>query len=135
MYLQPVRPSSYRHRNSIVSTKPVSPSPSHPTRQPLPNLQKLKILEHPFRNGRPSGILASLPAELVVRIFQDCNSFADLRALLLTCRYAHSVWVANIPSIIWNVAPKLIPAFDRGLIAVCNVLATVHSRYPADGGS
>ena len=70
----------------------------------------------------PLRTLASVPAELVVRIFQYCNSFADLRALLLTCRHAHSVWVANNPSIIRHLASKLIPAFDRGLMAVREAL-------------
>ena len=83
----------------------------------------------------PPRTLASVPAEIVVRIFQYCDSFADLGALFLTCRHAHSVWVANNPNIIWHVAPKLIPAFDRALMAVRKVLATVYSRYPADGGA
>jgi hypothetical protein len=74
------------------------------------------------------GTLASIPAELVVRIFQYCSSFADLRALFLACRHTHAVWVANSPNIIRHVAIKVIPAFDQALMAVRNIVE--HSPCP-----
>ncbi|KAK4124555.1 hypothetical protein N657DRAFT_395918 [Parathielavia appendiculata] len=80
-------------------------------------------------------LASSAPTEILVRIFQYCDSLADLRAFFsflsflcfffffsfflffLACRHLHAVWVANCPSIIWHVAPKVIPPFDRALIA------------------
>jgi len=69
-----------------------------------------------------SRTIASLPAELVVRVFQHCSSFADLRALVLACHHTHAVWVANSPNIIRHVAIRDIPAFDQALLAVRNAV-------------
>ena len=68
-------------------------------------------------------LASTAPPEIVVRIFQSCDSFADVRALLLTCRHTHAVWVANGPGVIGHVARKLIPAFDGAVMAVRNALA------------
>ncbi len=68
-------------------------------------------------------LASTAPAEIVIRIFQSCDSFADLRSLLLTCRHIHAVWVANSPGIVGHVARKLIPAFDGAVIAVRNAPA------------
>jgi hypothetical protein len=77
------------------------------------------------------GSLSSMPPELVIRIFQHCDSFADLRALLLTCRSIHAVWVANGVAVARHLAPEVIPAFDQALMAVRAVrrvlLAAVHA--------
>jgi hypothetical protein len=88
-----------------------------------------------FAMATPCTLISAAPAEVTVRIFQCCSSFADLRALLLTCRHLHSVWVANAPSIVWHVGPKVIPAFDQALMAVRNAFtaAPFLSRHPTDG--
>jgi hypothetical protein len=39
-------------------------------------------------------------------------------ALASTCRRMHDIWVQNSPNIIWHVAPKVVPAFDRALMTV-----------------
>jgi hypothetical protein len=77
--------------------------------------------------------LASAPTEVVIRIFQYCSSLADLRALRLTCRRVHALWVVNNLSILRDVAPRVIPAFDRALMAVRNTSTTAYAQHNADG--
>ncbi|KAK4105349.1 hypothetical protein N658DRAFT_482861 [Parathielavia hyrcaniae] len=80
-----------------------------------------------------SRTIALLPAELVVRVFQYCSSFADLRALVLACHHTHAAWVANSPNIIRHVATRDIPAFDQALLTLpeCQARATalVHDAF------
>lgn len=59
------------------------------------------------------------PPEIILEILKSCETFEQLRALILTSSHIHLVWVAHHRIIIWHVAPKVIPAFDPALMAVC----------------
>jgi hypothetical protein len=61
---------------------------------------------------------ARVPPEILLAVFQSCDSFEQLSALMSTCRQMHNIWTHHHPVIIWHVAPKTIPAFDRGLMTV-----------------
>jgi len=56
--------------------------------------------------------------EIIVLIFQDCDSFRDVFALAAACQYLHSVWCTNSTSIIWPLARTEILGFDQALVAV-----------------
>ncbi|KAH8885879.1 hypothetical protein GQ53DRAFT_876770 [Thozetella sp. PMI_491] len=60
--------------------------------------------------GASCALGSSAPAELVVHIFQYCDSLADLRAIL------------------WHVGPKAVPMFEQALMAV-RATALVHDAH------
>jgi hypothetical protein len=66
----------------------------------------------------PPSSLAGAPAEVLLLIFQSCESLQQLNALSLTNRRMHAVWLEHQSIILWHVGPKMVPAFDRALMAV-----------------
>ncbi|KAK4149567.1 hypothetical protein C8A00DRAFT_37842 [Chaetomidium leptoderma] len=54
--------------------------------------------------------------DLLLHMFNNCESFQQLASLIATSEQHHAVWVAHAPDIIWHVAPKIIPDFDHHLI-------------------
>ncbi len=60
-----------------------------------------------------------VPLEIILEILKACETFEQLTALLLTSKRIYSVWELHHGVVIWHVAPRVIPAFDRALITVC----------------
>ncbi|KAK7955346.1 hypothetical protein PG988_016040 [Apiospora saccharicola] len=60
---------------------------------------------------------SSGPAELLVIVFQACDSITDVLALGATCRYSRGVWQSNASTIIQHVGAATILAFDEALVA------------------
>ncbi|KAH6696901.1 hypothetical protein F5X68DRAFT_238200 [Plectosphaerella plurivora] len=67
---------------------------------------------------RPCLLVDTIPAEVVVSIFRQCDSLHEVWALMLTCTRLHHVWLTNAPSIVDILGPQVIPAFDLALMAV-----------------
>jgi hypothetical protein len=66
-----------------------------------------------------NGFLARTdPPELIVRIFQSCDSTCDLLALVSTCRHTYRVWQAHAAPALWRVWRREIPYFQNALVAV-----------------
>ncbi|CZS93025.1 uncharacterized protein RAG0_03506 [Rhynchosporium agropyri] len=61
--------------------------------------------------------ISSLPVEVAVSIFEQCDEFQEVVALASTCKGLHSVWRLSSSSIIWKVG-RGIRCFDLALIAV-----------------
>ncbi|KAK3903863.1 hypothetical protein C8A05DRAFT_32394 [Staphylotrichum tortipilum] len=101
-------------RQALGARLPVG-TPRHPL-SPEPTAVKLP----------PPNFFSTAPVELIIRIFQSCASFPDLRSLLLTSRRTHATWLAHRTTILAHVAPRTIPAFDRALLAV-RATALVHT--------
>ncbi|KAF3941567.1 hypothetical protein ABW19_dt0205874 [Dactylella cylindrospora] len=69
-----------------------------------------------------------LPVELVIRIYQECNTFADAIALASTCSYMRAVWKESEIVVLGYLGKKQFVAFDEGIAMVrCINLAT--ERY------
>jgi hypothetical protein len=62
--------------------------------------------------------LKKMPPEVLVHILQNCHDFADVLAMVSTCKRLRSVWATNIESVIWFVGKRSIVAFDDALMAV-----------------
>jgi len=60
----------------------------------------------------------STPAEIILAIFQSCDSTNDVLALARTCRYMHNVWTSNTAAILWRVLSRKTPLMEEALIAV-----------------
>lgn len=58
------------------------------------------------------------PTELLVAILSSCESLGDVKALILTCRRIHAVWLAQASLIIATIGPRVVVEFDTALIAV-----------------
>ncbi|KAK0610886.1 hypothetical protein B0T14DRAFT_529264 [Immersiella caudata] len=70
------------------------------------------------------------PTEVIVKVFQQCDSLADITALRLACRHLNSVWLSHSPVVIGHAGPRLIPAYSRALMAV-RATAVVHAAHAA----
>jgi hypothetical protein len=71
------------------------------------------------REPRQSEFLArSGPVELILRIFQCCDSTRDLLTLVSTCRHVYDVWRGNVAAALWPVWLREIPHFQDALTAV-----------------
>lgn len=62
--------------------------------------------------------LDSLPEELLALVLQNCDSFSQLRSLVLTSKRLHDAWTCNQRAILWTVSQKAIVSFSDSLIAV-----------------
>lgn len=62
--------------------------------------------------------LDSLPEELLALVLQNCDSFSQLRSLVLTSKRLHDAWTCNQRVILWTVSQKAIVSFSDSLIAV-----------------
>ncbi|KAF9885283.1 hypothetical protein FE257_013081 [Aspergillus nanangensis] len=60
---------------------------------------------------------SSLPQDIIALILQSCDSFSQIRSLILTSKPIHSVWILNQHSILWYVGQEDIPGFSDALIA------------------
>jgi hypothetical protein len=58
------------------------------------------------------------PTELLAAILSSCESLGDVKALILTCRRIHAVWLAQAPLIIAAIGPRVLVEFDTALMAV-----------------
>ncbi len=43
------------------------------------------------------------PPELILRIFQACNSTRDLLSLASTCQHTYQVWQAHAVPALWRI--------------------------------
>ncbi|KAL4901134.1 hypothetical protein BDW74DRAFT_181988 [Aspergillus multicolor] len=68
--------------------------------------------------GAAMQTLTALPEELLAIILQNCTSFAQLRALILSSRTLYTVWKNNQRTILWQVGQAAVPGFTEALIAV-----------------
>ena len=66
-----------------------------------------------------------VPPEVVSRIFQNCDDFADVLALAATCKRLQSIWDAETGIIIWEVGKANLLSFDDALIAVSSCFILV----------
>ncbi|KAL4995143.1 hypothetical protein BDV10DRAFT_203253 [Aspergillus recurvatus] len=62
--------------------------------------------------------LNTVPEELLALILQNCSSFSELHALILTSKTFYTVWRNNQRTILWHVGQSAIPGFSDALIAV-----------------
>jgi hypothetical protein len=67
----------------------------------------------------------SVPVEVLYRIFQDCDAFADLVVLARTCKAVHEVWLSHAPGLLWELAPTSMLAFNSALMAVSDLASAV----------
>ncbi|KAL6238316.1 hypothetical protein BDW75DRAFT_34057 [Aspergillus navahoensis] len=61
--------------------------------------------------------LNTIPEELLSIVLQNCSSFPELRALILTSKTLYTVWRNNHRTILWHVGQSAIPGFSDALIA------------------
>ena len=59
-----------------------------------------------------------IPAELLGRIFEACDDFLQVVALVSACKYTQTAWLTHSPSIIWSVGMAQIRSFDDAFMAV-----------------
>jgi len=62
--------------------------------------------------------ITSLAPELLQEILRACDSFSDLTALASSCKTIYAVWNSKAPSLLWDLAPTKILAFNAALMAV-----------------
>ncbi|PLN83321.1 hypothetical protein BDW42DRAFT_165179 [Aspergillus taichungensis] len=62
--------------------------------------------------------IISLPQEVVALLLQNCDSFSQLRSLILTCKWIHVAWEVNKPAILWHVGRAQIPGWSDAIIAI-----------------
>lgn len=62
--------------------------------------------------------IVAFPAEIVLRVFRDCEDFKQVTALSSTCKYLQAVWLKYLGPIVWDVGRVQIPMFNDILIAV-----------------
>ncbi|PLB37352.1 uncharacterized protein BDW47DRAFT_132134 [Aspergillus candidus] len=62
--------------------------------------------------------ITSLPQEVVALILQSCDSFRQLRGLILTCKRIHLTWELNKPTILWHVGRAEIPGWTDAIGAI-----------------
>ena len=62
--------------------------------------------------------ILSVPPEVTERIFQHCDTFPQLWAVVSTCKHLFAIWEANHGSIIQCIGRRSIASFDKALIAV-----------------
>lgn len=73
--------------------------------------------------------------EIVIMVFQSCDSLQDVMALASTCRVVASIWRLHSSSIIWPLAKAEIPGFSQALMAVSlSKRETVPCAFGADMG-
>jgi hypothetical protein len=60
----------------------------------------------------------TLPPEIIVQIFQCCNTTGDVLALASTCRCLHGVWQVNTAAALWPVLVRELPLLPDTLVAV-----------------
>jgi hypothetical protein len=72
------------------------------------------------------------PTELLAAILSSCESLGDVRALILTCRRIHAVWLAQAPLIIATIGPRVVVEFDTVLMAVSLPALSLYHRSPID---
>ncbi|PKY05940.1 hypothetical protein P168DRAFT_303636 [Aspergillus campestris IBT 28561] len=68
--------------------------------------------------------VAYLPQEVVALILQNCDSFRQLRSLILTCKRIHLAWELNKPAILWHVGRAEIPGWTDAIVARAQIRAT-----------
>ncbi|KAI9375792.1 hypothetical protein BJX61DRAFT_493081 [Aspergillus egyptiacus] len=62
--------------------------------------------------------LSSLPEEVIALILQSCDSFHQLRCLILASKRIHSAWRRYERAILWRVGQVAITGFSDALVAV-----------------
>ncbi|OJJ04449.1 hypothetical protein ASPVEDRAFT_172681 [Aspergillus versicolor CBS 583.65] len=60
----------------------------------------------------------SLPQEIIALVLQNCDSFHQIRSLILTSKPIRSAWLSNQRPILWRIGQGEITGFSDGLIAV-----------------
>jgi hypothetical protein len=68
--------------------------------------------------GRNGFLARTGPPELIVHIFESCNSTCDLLALVSTCRHTYRVWQVHAAPALWRVWRREIPYIENALVAV-----------------
>jgi hypothetical protein len=58
------------------------------------------------------------PVEIILEVFKSCDSFEEIHSLTRMSKRLNAIWHTHAPIIIWEVAPRIIPVFDRALMAV-----------------
>ncbi|KAF3108947.1 hypothetical protein TWF569_006233 [Orbilia oligospora] len=58
----------------------------------------------------------SLPTELVLRVYEECQTFTDVVNLSSCCVRLRQIWHENRDVVAFPVALKVVPAFDDALI-------------------
>ncbi|KAF3114754.1 hypothetical protein TWF594_000437 [Orbilia oligospora] len=69
----------------------------------------------------------SLPTELVLRVYEECQTFTDVVNLSSCCVRLRQIWHENRDVVAFPVALKVVPAFDDALITIFNL---ARSRIP-----
>ncbi|GAB1312678.1 F-box domain-containing protein [Madurella fahalii] len=65
-----------------------------------------------------TGFLARTgPPELILHIFQCCDSAHDLLSLALTSHHIYGIWQAHAPAVVWRLWLAQIPCFEDALTA------------------
>ncbi|KAL2867680.1 uncharacterized protein BJX67DRAFT_76015 [Aspergillus lucknowensis] len=62
--------------------------------------------------------LSSLPEEVIALILQSCDSFHQIRCLILASKRMNSAWIRYERAILWQVGQVAITGFSDALIAV-----------------
>ncbi|RHZ67979.1 uncharacterized protein CDV56_109652 [Aspergillus thermomutatus] len=62
--------------------------------------------------------ISSLPCEIIGLILASCESFAQLRDAILTCKLFYSAWKSHTGSILWQIGQFEIVEFTDALMAV-----------------
>ncbi|EGX46855.1 hypothetical protein AOL_s00097g281 [Orbilia oligospora ATCC 24927] len=60
----------------------------------------------------------SLPTELVLRVYEECQTFTDVVNLSSCCVRLRQIWNENRDVVAFPVALKVVPAFDDALITI-----------------
>lgn len=62
--------------------------------------------------------LDNLPEELLALVLQSCDTFSQLRSLVLTSKRLHDAWTCNQRAILWKISQRAMVSFSDALIAV-----------------
>ncbi|EPS45353.1 hypothetical protein H072_599 [Dactylellina haptotyla CBS 200.50] len=60
----------------------------------------------------------SLLIDVLLAIFEQCQSFTDATSLSTTCKSIRSIWIQRRASLAFTIALSVIPAFDEALITI-----------------
>ncbi|KAK6511330.1 hypothetical protein TWF481_000250 [Arthrobotrys musiformis] len=62
--------------------------------------------------------MASLPVEIGLQIYEECDTFTDALNLSSCCSWLRCIWNSNQDALAFHIGLKVIPAFDDALITI-----------------
>jgi hypothetical protein len=83
--------------------------------------EKVSLVDESTTN-RSVDRIATLPPELITRIFMNCDSIKTILAFASTSKFVSQRWKADSKEFLWEMRHAIMPNFDYALMAVCSLV-------------